>query len=190
MNKYNRYIIALIPIIIFASGCSPISVSDEQKKQIVAADPSFEKTLILKNQYDSQLSDIRTKFLIDKNSYESRVAALRKDFEVKRTQFYADAANIKSQLNPQRDKLKSELLILTEDYRNKSKAQKAIKDMLNQAKAITSGKLGTNLAEKDKAEWNKRLDSLTEEYSSITQEVVSLRDKLNILKLKHRSLIQ
>ena len=81
-------------------------------------------------------------------------------------------------------------MILTGDYKNKLKAQKAIKDILNQAKAITSGKLGTNLSEKDKQEWSQRLDSLAEEYANITQEVVSLKDKLNILKLKYRSLIQ
>jgi len=171
-------------------GCSPISVSEEQKKQIIAVDPSFEKTLLLKSQYDAQLLELRTRFLLDKNNYESKVAMLRKDFETKRAQFYTDSANIKSQLYPQRDKIKSELLMFTVDYKNKLKAQNAIKDMLSQAKAITSGKLGTNLSEKDKEEWSKRFDSLTEEYAKITQEAVSLREKINILKLKHRSLIQ
>jgi len=179
---------ALLAMTLF--GCSPISVSEEQKKQIVAADSSFEKELLLKSQYDAQLSGLRARFLIEKNNYESRVAALRRDFEAKKAQFYSESASVKSQLNPQREKIKSKLLILTGDYKNKLKAQKAIKDILNQAKAITSGKLGTNLSEKDKQEWSQRLDSLAEEYANITQEVVSLKDKLNILKLKYRSLIQ
>ena len=112
------------------------------------------------------------------------------EFEAKKAQFYSHASQIKSQLEPEREKIKSELAILIVDYKNKLRNQKAINDMLNQSKAIASGKLGANLSDKDKDEWLKRLDSLAEEYSEITQEVTSLKDRINILKLKQRSLIQ
>lgn len=171
-------------------GCSPISVSEDQRKQIISSDPAFEKVLLSKSQYDAVLADLRGKFLSDKNNYESKVSMLRKEFEARKAQFYSQAQQIKSQLKPEREKIKSELEILIVDYKNKLKNQKAIKGMLNQSKAIASGKLGANLSDKDKDEWLKRLDSLTEEYSEITQEVTSLRDKINILKLKQRSLIQ
>lgn len=171
-------------------GCSPISVSEEQKKQIVSSDPAFENVLAAKSQYDAALADLRGKFLLDKNNYESEAALLRKEFQAKRAQFYKEAQQVKAQLDPQREKIKSELAILTVDYKNKLKSARAIKDMLNQAKAITDGKLGTNLSEKDKDQWRKRFDSLAEEYSKVTQEVVYLKDKINILQLKYRSLIQ
>jgi len=177
-------------LVMMLLGCSPISVSDEQKKQVVAADPSFEKVLQEKSEYDSVMASLRVKFLSEKNTYEAKVSALRREFEAKRTQFYAQTRDIKLQLEPQREKIKSDLAIVTEELKNKLKNQKAIKDMLNQAKSIIEGKLSSGLSEKDRLEWHDRFNVLTEEYSKVSQETDSLREKINILKLKHRSLIQ
>lgn len=159
-------------------GCAPISVSDEQKKQIIAADPAFEKVLQAKSVYDAQLVILRQK-----------LAAARREFEAKRSQFYSQAQQIKAQLDPQREKIKTEVAILNEDYKNKVKSQRVIRGMLAQAKSIAEGKFN-NLSVKEKEEWSKRLDSLSEEYNKITQEVDSAKEKLYIFKLKQRSLIQ
>ena len=166
-------------LLILLSGCSPISVSDEQRKEIISADPAFENVLKAKNNYDTQLAELRQK-----------LAAARREFELKRTQFYSQAQQIKALLDPQREKIKAELAVLYEDYRNKLKSQKAIKGMLAQAKSITEGKFGANLTGREKEEWSKRFGLLNEEYDKIAQEVKSAEEKIYILKLKQRSLIQ
>ena len=188
--RYSFVIWILSFVILSISGCAPISVSDEQKKQIVAADPAFEKVLKAKSVYDAQTADLRQKFLSDKNMFEAKIAALRSEFEAKKAQFYKEQRQIKAQLDPEREKIRIDVDILSEDYRNKLKSQKAIMGMLSEAKSITEGKFGSNLSSKEKAEWAKRFESLNEEYSRITQEVDSAKEKLNILKLKQRSLIQ
>jgi len=165
-------------------------VSDDQKKQIIAADPAFEKVLQAKTLYDAQIADLRQKFLSDKNAFESKIASLRREFEMKKAQFYSQERQVKAQLDPQREKIKIDVAILSEDYRNKLKSQKAIRSMLSEAKSITTGKFGSNLSAKEKDEWSKRLESMDEEYNKITQEVDSAKEKLNVLKLKQRSLIQ
>jgi ABC-type Fe3+/spermidine/putrescine transport system ATPase subunit len=189
----NKKYIILITGCIFltvASGCAPISVSDEQKKQIIAVDPSFEKVLQAKSVYDAQITDLRQKFLSDKNLFESKITALRNEFEMKKSQFYTQERQVKAQLDPQRERIKIDVSILSDDYRSKIKSQRAIRSMLLEAKSITEGKSGSNLSAKEKGEWSKRLESLNEEYKRITQEVDSAKEKLNILKLKQRSLIQ
>jgi hypothetical protein len=178
-------------IFLFAiAGCTPIAISEEQKRQIINSDADFQKILEIKNKADSEIADLRAKFLSEKNIYESNVAALRKDFETKRAQFYSDVEHIKVQLNPQREKISAEIAVLAEELKNKRKGLAAIKSMLNQAKAIIDGKFSSQLSDKDKSEWQKRFDSLIEEDSKVRQEIVLIKEKLYILKLKQRSLIQ
>jgi len=176
--------------LVIVCGCSPISITEEQKKQLISADPVFEKTLEAKAEFDSQIAELRARFSGEKSIYESKAAMLRREFEARRAQFYSDVNQIKSYLSPQRKKIKVELDIVTEDYKNKLRNQKAVRDMLNQAKSIVDGKISATLSPKDKDEWRKRYDSLSQEYDTITREVSLLKEKLYILKLKQRSLIQ
>jgi hypothetical protein len=184
-------LIGLIGILAFAvSGCSPITVSEEQKKQIAAADSDFQNVLELKGRADSEIAQLRARFLSEKNIYESEVAVLRKDFQAKRAQFYSEVERLKAQLDPEREKIGADIAVLTEELKNKRKALQAIKGMLSQAKSIIEGKFSSQLSEQDKAQWAKRFESLSEEENKVSGEIASIKEKIYILKLKLRSLIQ
>jgi len=190
ISKKRILLVACCLSLVIVCGCSPISITEEQKKQLISADPVFEKTLEAKAEFDSQIAELRARFSGEKSIYESKAAMLRREFEARRAQFYSDVNQIKSYLSPQRKKIKVEFDIVTEDYKNKLRNQKAVRDMLNQAKSIVDGKISATLSPKDKDEWRKRYDSLSQEYDTITREVSLLKEKLYILKLKQRSLIQ
>lgn len=189
MSKFNHlFVIAVLAF--FISGCTPITVSEEQKKQILAVDPDFKKSLELKDALDVQLADLRSGFLSEKNIYESKAAALRREFEAKRAQFYVAVQQIKSQLDPQRGKLNTQIAILGEELKDRLKSQRAIQSMLKQAKAVIEGKFSRSISEEDKIEWQKRFESMSKESESIAQEIALIKEKLHTLKLKYRSLIQ
>lgn len=177
-------------LLIAIFGCTPITISEEQKKHILAVDPDFEKTLELKSEFDNQLAGRRAQFLSEKNIYESKIAALRREFEAKKANFYSQAQQVKSQLEPQREKIRQEIAVVSEELRNKMKSLGATKNMLKQAKSLLEGKFSQGIPEEDKLEWQKRFDSLTEESKKINQEAALFKERLYVLKLKQRSLIQ
>jgi peptidoglycan hydrolase CwlO-like protein len=183
-------LIGLIGLIGLISSCTPITVSEDQTRQILAADEDFKKVLEMKASLDAQLADLRSQFLSERNIYESKVASLRQEFEAKRTQFYSQTEQIKQQLNPQREKIRSQIAILEEELRNSLKGLRAVKGMLKQAKDIIEGKISQDFSPPDKQVWQKRFDSLTEEAAKASQEIAVIKEKLYILKLKLRSLIQ
>jgi len=194
--KNKSVIILLLLLLVFpllfitVSGCSPITISEDQRKQLLSYDPDFQKILDVKNKLDVQLADLRAEFLSEKNIYESKAAALRNEFETKRTRFYTITQQIKSQLNLEREKIKLAITNMSEQLKDKNKNIKAVQDMFRQSKSIMEGKFGGNLQEKDKLEWQKRYESLSEESAVLAKEISDIKEKLYILKLKQRSLIQ
>lgn len=177
-------------LLIAVFGCTPITITEEQERHILAVDPDFEKTLELKSESDNQLAELRAQFSCEKNIYESKMAALRREFEAKRAAFYSQTQRVKAQLEPQREKIRQEIAAVSEELRNKMKSLGTTKNMLKQAKSLLDGKFSQGIPEKDKLEWQKRFDSLTEESKNINQEAALLKERLYVLKLKQRSLIQ
>jgi len=192
MKNKNVIILLLISclLLIVVSGCTPIAISENQKKQLLSYDPDFQKVLDVKSKLDVQLANLRAEFLSEKNIYESKVAALRNEFETRRAKFYTATQQIKSQLNSEREKIKLAITEMSEQLKDKNKNLKAVKDMFRQSKAIVEGKFGSNLEEKDKLEWQKRYESLSEESAVLAKEIADIKEKLYTLKLKQRSLIQ
>ncbi len=177
-------------LVVAISGCAPIAVSEDQKKQILTADPDFQKILDMKSKLDNQLISLRAEFLSEKDIYESKITALRKEYESDRAKFYAQTQDVKSKLNPEREKIKLDIAVFEEQLKNKNKGLRVIEDMLGQSKAIIENKFNSGLSEKDKLDWHKRYDSLIAESTATKQEIAKLKEKLYILKLKQRSIIQ
>ena len=172
------------------SGCTPITVSEEQKREILASDEGFKKALELKGDLDAQLRDLRSQFLSQRNIYESKAAALRQEFQAKKAQFYSQTEQIKQKLNPEREKIKTQIAVVAEELRNRLKGLQAVKGMLKQAKDIVEGKISRDFSQEEREEWRKRFDFLTEESVKASKEIAVIKEKLYILKLKLRSLIQ
>ena len=188
--KLSNSITLCCVLLVLISGCTPITVSEEQKNQILASDEGFKNVLEMKDDLDAQLKDLRSQFLSQRNIYESKVLTLRQEFGAKKAQFYSQTDQIKQKLNPQREKISAQIAALEEELRNRLKGLKAVKGMLKQAKDIVEGKISQDFSQEDKEEWRKRFDFLTEESVKASKEISGLKEKLYILKLKMRSLIQ
>ena len=183
--RFRRRLFATLSIsccVLLLAGCA---VDDEEAtKKILANDSSFQKWIDAKKSIQKKLDSVAAVYNEKKRKVETQIGVLKSKKSSMKAEYLESVAKIAKQLEPERRKLKQELV----DTHNQLKLKEAESDNTNkdisEVSALIEKQNRLELTREEMQVWNKRRSALIRRKEKVDKERASLREEIEIIKLK------
>jgi len=183
-------IIAII-VPLAATGCQypfEFRTQEEIRDEVLDRDPLFASLLDKKSGIDEKIKGLREEISIKKGEINSKVLVLKQELNVFRQQTDSRIKELDAQLSPYREELKQKIQELVIELKLKeSSASAANKMALKLEKIVEQGSTSESLA-KEAPKWQNKITSLRSQIQELETELASIRQKINLIRLKLRLL--
>lgn len=190
MRKMRYIIVVMIAGLMFA-GCQypfEFRTQEEIKDEVLGKDSSFASLLDRKTKIDEKVKGLRQELIIKKSEINSKVLVLKQELDTFRQQIDSRIKELDAQLIPYREDLKQRINELVIELKLKeSSVSAAKKTVLKFERIVEQGSSSEDLA-KETPKWQDKIASLKSQIKELETEISSVREKINLNRLKLRLL--
>jgi chromosome segregation ATPase len=170
-----------------SQGCGVKDIG-EAEKEVVAYDPSFQKTLDNRDALRGQLESARAEYLGNTEQINSQMEALRERKAQVKKDYTAAAEKIKKQIDPEKRQLQRDLMEYQRQYKIKAIESENVEKDIKEITALIGKKEELDLTQEEIRTWNDRLTSLIRKKEKLSSEKDKIRQDIDITKLKDKVL--
>jgi chromosome segregation ATPase len=170
--------------IFFSAGCE--NDFKEMEKTIIEFDPAFRENLDKRNILREKIAKQELQFSRSKEKIEQQIYLLKtKKGELSRQNAQA-IEKIKQQIEPERRQLQRDLIELKRKYDRVAESLSGVNKDIREITKLIEKKEDLSLTREELSTWNDRLSTLRKQRALKESERASLREEINITKMKLR----
>jgi hypothetical protein len=179
----RRIALVLFCALVFSQqGC--VEKREETLKNILAYDPSFQSVLDKRNSLQEKLNSQKTSLLRKEMEIGEGIIALKEKKALAKEEYASSVENIKRQMQPEKRRLKQDLLEINRRHRLKRVELSGIERDISEINSLIKKKDKLALTQEEMQTWNKRLSLLLKKKVFLESEVKKLKKEGEITKLK------
>lgn len=181
MRVSATFCVIYIAIIAGIAGCDNIFKPTRLDiEKILQQDPQFKQALDKKDGLDRQIASALADFYAYKEEIYSKIAELKKEYKENKTKANFRIDEIKSQLDPERERIRKTMSSLNNELKIKSQEMAGIKSRLSTLRNMLNNKK-TELAQETEEKWQDELKDLRLKESPLKEEIARLKDSILLL---------
>jgi len=187
--RWALIIAIIVPLV--AMGCQypfEFRTQKEIRDEVLDRDPLFASLLDKKSGIDEKIKGLREELGIKKGEINSKVLVLKQELSFSRQQTDSRIKELDAQLTPYREELKQKIQELVIELKLKESSVSAANKMaLKLEKMVAQGSTSESLA-KEAPKWQNKIASLRSQIQELETGIVSIREKIRLIRLKLRLL--
>ena len=183
--RFRRRLFATLSVscfVLLLVGCAVDN--EEATKKILANDSSFQKWIDEKKSIQKKLDSTAAVYNEKKRKVETQIVVLKSKKSSMKAEHLESVAKIAKQLEPERRKLKQELVDTHNQLKLKESESDNIKKDIAEVSDLIEKQNRLELTREEMQVWNKRRSALIKRKEKIDKERASLREEIEIMKLK------
>ena len=183
--RFRRRLFATLSVscfVLLLVGCAVDN--EEATKKILANDSSFQKWIDEKKSIQKKLDSTAAVYNEKKRKVETQIVVLKSKKSSMKAEHLESVAKIAKQLEPERRKLKQELVDTHNQLKLKESESDNIKKDIAEVSDLIEKQNRLELTREEMQVWNKRRSALIKRKEKIDKERASLREEIEIIKLK------
>ena len=190
MKKQIIFLTLIILSFSLTVGCGLRQKEGEIEKVVLEFDPMFKDVLAKKADLDFQIDLIMGEFRKKQGEINSKVMELEEELKVIRRQAYSQVRELKTQLNPERQRIALKLSEFKANLKTKIDLLRMLKDSLKETKKLVDKNKDLGLSQEEEAKWEKNLNDISSQIPPLEDEIAILRREIDIYRqelklLKH-----
>ncbi len=162
------------------AGCAPANRED-LVKQVLAKDPEFSSVLAKHKELGGRINTYERELALKRTTIEGQIAQLRKDLAAAAKSARERTAQVKTQLDPDRERLKLALSMAAEQLRSAQAQRASIGRSISQLRKSLKDE---SLGQADRTSQQARVEDLARDTQRLDQELTTLREHIRLLKIK------
>jgi len=183
--RFRRRLFATLSVscfVLLLVGCAVDN--EEATKKILANDSSFQKWIDEKKSIQKKLDSTAAVYNEKKRKVETQIVVLKSKKSSMKAEHLESVAKIAKQLEPERRKLKQELVDTHNQLKLKESESDNIKKDIAEVSDLIEKQNRLELTREEMQVWNKRRSVLIKRKEKVDKERASLREEIEIMKLK------
>ncbi len=175
-------VVGLPYLVLLLAGCAVDS--EEATKKILVQDPSFQKWVNEKNAIRKKLDSAAGVYNEKKRKIEAQIIVLKVKKSDIKAEHLESVEKITKQLDPERRKLKQELVDMHNRLKLKETESDNISKDISEVSALMEKQNRLELTREEIQVWNKRRSALIRRKGKVDREIVDFKEDIGITKLK------
>ena len=182
----SRRLLALI--LLGAGGCDRALNREQLVKEALSGDQEFQVVLDKHHILVKRIETYERELALKRSTVEQNIAQMRKDLATSTKHVQSRVAEVKRQMEPDRQRLELALSTANEELRIKRFQRASLGRLIAQLRKASQS-VKTVWTEAERGRQQQKLDEMAQDATRIDHEIASLKAHMRLLKIK-RLLIQ
>ena len=163
-------------------GCGKPLSTEAMRRQVLAADPGFDKPLEKRDQLADRINVLRQELALKQAQVDGKIAQLRKELRETKTQALQKIEETRQGLSPERERVELALAMAGEELKAKRAQRASVGSQIAQLKKAAQGASG--LGEQERVRQEAKVAEMLKDAKRLDDEMTSLKEHVRLLKIK------
>jgi len=165
------------------AGCDHVMSREQLAKEVVQGDPEFQWVLDKHRALVNRIETYERELALKRSTVEQNIAQMRKDLAASTTNVKTRIAEVKKQVDPDRQRLELALSMAGEELRVKRFQRASLGRSITQLRKASKGSQA-GWTEAERARQQEKVNEMLQDAKRIDHEIAALKAHMRLLKIK------
>jgi predicted nucleic acid-binding Zn-ribbon protein len=173
----------IVFLIAAGAGCAPAANRDTLTKEVLQADPAFQKVLDRYRDVVNRVQTLDRELALKRATIEQNIAKLRQELLATAASVKSKTAELKKRIEPELERLALALSMAWEELRAKQAQRASLGRSISRLKKTVKD-AGSGLSPAERSRHEAQMEEMARDASRLDQEMAALKQHMRLLKTK------